>query len=275
MTLSKDLQSRMDAIIDEIRQMPSLVVAFSGGVDSTLVAALAYRALGDQALAVTAVSETLGALELEEAKHIAAEIGIRHELIEFSELSDADFRANTSARCFYCQSMRFEQLRAMARVHGCDVVASGSNESDLGDHRPGLKAMAQQQVYQPLLTHHVTKPEVRAMAQALGLSAWNKPAKACLSSRIPYGIEVTAKRLRRVEAAEDALTSMGFVQFRVRDHAGHARVEIDPQEQPRALAAETLKAISRSVRAAGFERVSLDLVGYRAGSLNPVSVARG
>ena len=275
MTPSQDLQSRMDAILDEMRAMPSLVVAFSGGVDSTLVAALAHRALGARALAVTAVSETLGSAELEEAKQLAAEIGIRHELIEFSELSDEDFRANTSARCFYCQSMRFEQLRAMARAHGCDVVASGSNESDLGDHRPGLKAMEQQQVYQPLLTHHVTKPEVRAMAQALGLSAWNKPAKACLSSRIPYGIEVTAGRLRRVEAAEEVLTELGFVQFRVRDHAGHARVEIDPTEQAAALGASTLRAIAQGVREAGFERVSLDLVGYRSGSLNPVAATAG
>ena len=269
-----DLQQKMDAIIEQMRQMPSMIVAFSGGVDSSVVAALAYRALGEDALAVTAVSETLASHELDEARQIASEIGIRHELIQFSELDDAQFRENTPARCFFCQTMRFGQLRAMADRLQCAVVASGSNHSDLGDHRPGLKAMADQRVYQPLLDHQVDKTQVRQMARAMGLSVWDKPAKACLSSRIPYGLEVTHERLRRIESAENVLLSLGFRQFRVRDHNGHARIEIDPNEMTHALAPKTMRALCDGIQSSGFTRVSLDMVGYRSGSLNPGGAGR-
>ena len=262
------LSAKIDAILAQMSALDALVVAFSGGVDSSLVAALAQRALGERALAVTAVSETLAALELQEARQIAQELGIRHELIAFSELEDEDFRANTSARCFYCQSMRFSQLQAMGQRLGVALVASGSNASDLGDHRPGLDAMRRLGVYQPLLEHDVDKAQVRQMARALGLSAWDKPAKACLSSRIPYGTEVTQARLRRVERAEEALHHMGLRQYRVRDHGGTARVEIATDEQDAAL--RMARALARAVREAGFDRVTLDLIGYRSGSLNPI-----
>lgn len=271
----RDLRALRQTLIDEMAGFDRLVVAFSGGVDSSLVAALAHEALGDRAVAVTAVSETLASRELDEARAIAAEIGITHELVAFSELDDARFRANTSARCFFCQSMRFGQLRAMAARMGCDVVASGSNASDLGDHRPGLKAMHEQRVYQPLLDHQVDKRTVRELARELGLSVWDKPAKACLSSRIPHGLEVTQERLRRIERAEEVLHAEGFVQFRVRAHGDLARLEIDPAEQPRALDGARLRALRDGVLEAGFSRVALDLVGYRSGSLNPVSAQRG
>ena len=257
----------VEAIVREMAQMGELVVAFSGGVDSSAVAALAYQALGERAVAVTAVSETLPARELEEARAIALEVGIRHEVMLFSELEDERFVANTASRCFFCQTMRFGQLRALADRLGYTVVASGSNVSDLGEHRPGLEAMANESVYQPFLRHGVDKPTVRQIAKAYGLSVWDKPAKACLSSRIPHGLEVTQERLRRIERAEDALAGMGFVQFRVRDHGGIARIEVASVEMPRALG--MARALAREVRAAGFERVTLDLVGYRAGSLSP------
>ena len=268
--MNPELQTKVDRILADMKAMGSIVVAFSGGVDSSVVAALAQRALGDDARAVTAVSETLGGRELDEARAIAAEIGIAHHEIAFSELSDERFVENTSARCFFCQTMRFSQLRSMAEQLGVQVVASGSNQSDLGDHRPGLKAMEDQRVYQPLLDHEVSKQEVRQIARWLELSVWDKPAKACLSSRIPHGLEVTHERLRRIERAEDVLEDLGFVQYRVRDHGGLARIEIASDELDRALERSVLERIARGAREAGFKRVTLDMVGYRSGSLNPV-----
>lgn len=269
-SLEPALLAKVDAIIDQIKTFDRLVVAFSGGVDSTVVAALAHRAIQERALAVTAVSETLASLELEDAKQLAAEIGITHQTIAFSELEDEDFIANTSARCFFCQSMRFSQLQRMGAALGAQVVASGSNLSDLGDHRPGLEAMRRLEVYQPLLEHQIDKNQVRQIARWLGLSAWDKPAKACLSSRIPHGTPVTLERLRRVERAEEVLHALGLKQYRVRDHGGVARIEIASDELDALLVPETLSALNQQLKAAGFERVTLDLVGYRSGSLNPV-----
>ena len=268
--LSPELRAKTDAILAEMGGMGRLVVALSGGVDSSLVAALAYRALGDGATAVTALSETLPQRELEEARHVAREIGIAHELVAFSELDDARFRENTAARCYFCQSMRFDQLRLIAERVGGALLASGTNHSDTGDHRPGLRAMKERGVYQPLLLHGLTKPDVRRLARALGLSVWDKPAKACLSSRIPHGLEVTEARLRRIERAEEVLYRHAFRQFRVRDHDGLARIEVAPAEMPRLLDGPLLKRIALDVRQAGFDAVTIDLAGYRSGSLNPV-----
>ena len=268
--LDDTIRQKMDAIVDEMAQFDSLVIAFSGGVDSSLVAALACRALdaGD-VRAITAVSETLAGRELDEACEVADEIGIAHDLIEFSELDDERFRENTSSRCFFCQSMRFEEIRQIADGVGAEVVASGTNASDTGDHRPGLEAMRRQGVYQPLLEHDVTKPQVRAMARHVGLSVWDKPAMACLSSRIPHGLEVTEERLRRIERAEDQLHRLGFEQFRVWAHGELARIEISVDELDAALKPSMLGKISTRVVDAGFERATLDVCGYRSGSLNP------
>lgn len=260
-------EQKRTSIIEEMQSLGDLVVAYSGGVDSSLVAALAFEALGDRALAVTAVSETLGGRELQDARRVAREIGIRHELVEFSELDDERFVENTASRCFFCQSMRFDQLGKLAAELGCDVLASGTNADDTGDHRPGLAAMSERNVYQPLLEWGVSKDEVRRMARAIGLSVWDKPAKACLSSRIPHGLSVTHDRLRRIERAEDAIEDLGYRQFRVRDHRGTARVEVGVDELDRLLA--EVEEIAARLRRAGFDRVTVDLHGYESGSLNP------
>lgn len=267
--LGRRTRQKMEAILAQMRELDSLVVAFSGGVDSSLVAALAVEALGAKVRAVTAVSETLAGRELEEAKEVAEEIGVDHSLLEFSELDNERFRENTPSRCFFCQSMRFEEIRRIADEVDAEVVASGTNASDEGDHRPGLEAMRRQGIYQPLLEQGVTKREVRKMARMLGLSVWDKPAMACLSSRIPHGLEVTDERLRRVERAEDAVYELGFEQFRVRAHDELARIEIAPEELERALNNEVLEALALRVAEAGFESVTLDMKGYRSGSLNP------
>ncbi len=268
-TWNETLRDKAETILEEMRNIERLVVAFSGGVDSSVVAALAHRALGDGATAVTAVSETLPDRELEEAEAVAREIGIRHEKMPFSELDDPNFRANTSSRCFFCQSMRFEQLEAIADQLGCETLASGTNASDRGDHRPGLEAMEQRDVYQPLLTHDIDKEGVRALARELGLSVWDKPAKACLSSRIPHGLEVTASALERIEAAEDVLHKRNFRQYRVRDHDGLARIEVGADELDRLLDPENLPEITKRIRETGFDEVTVDMAGYRTGSLNP------
>lgn len=267
--MTPELRQKVDAILAEMTEMDQIVVGFSGGVDSSVVAALALRALGDGATAVTAVSETLAGRELDEAKEVAQEIGIEHAFVELSELDDPRFRANTSARCFFCQSMRFEHLGKIAEQLGCDVLASGTNFSDLGDHRPGLKAMQERHVYQPLLDHKIDKKGVREIARWLEISVWDKPAMACLSSRIAHGLEVTNDRLRRIELAEECLHRLKFEQFRVRDHDGLARVEVAAAEMPRLLNASVLEHIARQIRDAGFDRVTVEMSGFRSGSLNP------
>lgn len=267
--MNHDLQQKVDAILAEMKEMGQIVVGFSGGVDSAVVAALALRALGDGATAVTALSETLAGRELDEAKQVAREIGIQHEFVRLSELDDPRFRANTSARCFFCQSMRFSHLGKVAEQLGCEVLASGTNFSDLGDHRPGLKAMEEKKVYQPLLNHQIDKDGVRQIARWLGLTVWDKPAMACLSSRIAHGLEVTNDRLRRIELAEECLHALNFQEFRVRDHDGLARVEVAAAEMERLLDAPILRQIAQKIRDAGFDRVTVEMAGFRSGSLNP------
>lgn len=266
--MTPQLQEKVDAILAEMAEMGQIVVGFSGGVDSSVVAALAKRALGDGATAVTALSETLAGRELDEAKQVAREIGIKHEFVRLSELDDPRFRANTSARCFFCQSMRFDHLGKVAQQIGCEVIASGTNYSDLGDHRPGLKAMEEKHVYQPLLKYQIDKQGVRDIARWLGISVWDKPAMACLSSRIAHGLEVTNDRLRRIERAEECLHELGFSQFRVRDHDGLARVEVAADEMEKLLRPQVLKAAAKGIKDAGFDRVTIEMSGFRSGSLN-------
>ncbi|WP_418281363.1 ATP-dependent sacrificial sulfur transferase LarE [Halorubrum sp. DTA98] len=247
-----------------------VLVAFSGGVDSSVVAALAADALGDDAVACTARSETLPAAELADAERVAGEIGIAHETVTFSELDDPNFVENDGDRCYHCRTMRLGEMYDRARQLGIDTVCDGTNADDPGEgHRPGLRAVEELNVFSPLLDAGIDKSAVRAIADAYGLSVADKPSMACLSSRIPTGLAVTPERLTRVEKAERLLREWGFEGFRVRDHDGLARVEIAPDELARALDPAFADAVHEHLSDLGFEYVTLDMAGYRTGSVSP------
>lgn len=240
-----------------------MLVAFSGGVDSGLVAALARRALGDRALAVTAAAETLAGVELDHARRLAAEIGIRHEVVTYSELDEPEFRANPSHRCYVCQGMRMDRMQERARAGGFATVCDGTNASDPGPDRPGLRAVRERGVYSPLLEHGVTKADARGLARELGLTVWDRPANACLSSRIPHGQLVTLPKLRRIEDAEAELQNRGFRVLRVRHEGDSARVEVGKGELP--AAERQWSEIEARLLELGFDGAALDPRGYRTG----------
>lgn len=254
----------------DLEARDGVLVAFSGGVDSSVVAALAHDALGADAVACTAKSETLPEAELDDTKRVAAEIGIRHEIVEFSELDSEKFVKNDGERCYHCRTMRLSAMFDAARGLGIEIVCDGTNASDPGEgHRPGLRAVSELNAYSPLLEHDIEKEEVRDIAREYELSVSEKPSMACLSSRIPTGLEVTEERLTRVEKAETLLRTWGFEQFRVRDHDGLARIEVAPDELERALDFDFARAAREHLTDIGFEHVTLDLEGYRTGSVSP------
>jgi uncharacterized protein len=258
------------AVRKSLAECDGVLIAFSGGVDSSVVAALAHDALGDAAVACTAKSETLPAAELDDARRVADEIGIRHEVVEFSELDDPEFVANGEDRCYHCRTMRLGRMYEAAHDLGISTVCDGTNASDPGEgHRPGLQAVEELDVRSPLLAAGIGKEEVRAIADDYDLSVADKPSMACLSSRIPTGLEVTDERLSRIEAAERVLREWGFSQFRVRDHDGLARIEIDPDELDAALNRDFVVAAREHLSDLGFDHVTLDLHGYRTGSVSP------
>ena len=264
------LDAKLDATRDDLAARDGVVVAFSGGVDSSVVAALARDALGDDAVACTARSETLPAEELDDARRVAEEIGIRHETVTFSELDNPDFVENDGERCYHCRTMRLGRMYDRARTLGIETVCDGTNASDPGEgHRPGLRAVEELEVFSPLLAYDITKEEVREIADDYGLSVADKPSMACLSSRIPTGLEVTEEKLTRVERAETLLRTWGFSQFRVRDHDGLARIEVAAEELEAALDPEFVRSAREHLTDLGFDHVTLDLHGYRTGSVSP------
>jgi uncharacterized protein len=263
-------EAKAAAVRSALAECDGVLVAFSGGVDSAVVAALAHDALGEDAVACTARSETLPAAELDDARAVAEEIGIRHEEVTFSELDNPDFVENDGDRCYHCRTMRLGRMYDRARELGIGTVCDGTNASDPGEgHRPGLRAVEELEIRSPLLAYDITKAEVRAIADAYGLSVADKPSMACLSSRIPTGLEVTAEKLTRVEKAETLLRTWGFSQFRVRDHDGLARIEVAPEELDAALDGEFVRAAREHLSDLGFDHVTLDLHGYRTGSVSP------
>lgn len=258
-----DLSGRIARLVADLGGRGSVLVAYSGGVDSAVVAALAFRALGEKALAVTAAAETLAGAELDHARCLAAEIGIRHETVTYNELDDPEFVANPRYRCYVCQGMRMDRMLREAAERGYAVVCDGTNASDPGPDRPGLRAIRERGIYSPLLAHGVDKETTRGIARALGLSVWDRPANACLSSRIPHGQLVTLGKLRRIESAEDVLAESGFRVVRVRHDEAAARIEVGPAEVSRL--AGMWPEIEPRLRALGFAQVTYDPRGYRRG----------
>ena len=262
------------AVREDLADRDGVLIAFSGGVDSSVVAALAHDVLGDNAVACTAKSETLPEAELEDAVSVAAEIGIPHEIVEFSELENPDFVVNDADRCYHCRTMRLGKMYDAAHDLGIETVCDGTNASDPGEgHRPGLRAVEELEIRSPLLEHNISKDEVREIADEYALSVADKPSMACLSSRIPTGLSVTKERLSRVEKAERILRTWGFSQFRVRDHDGLARIEIAREEFAAALNTDFVDAAREHLSKVGFDHVTLDLHGYETGSVSPANDA--
>jgi len=245
------------------------VVAYSGGTDSTLVATVAARALGARALAVTAVSPSLPPGELAEARRVAARVGVRHRAVRTHEAEREPYLANGTDRCYHCKAELYGVLARVAREAGLPVVVSGTNLDDLGDFRPGLLAAAERGVRHPLVEVGFSKAEVREAARMLGIPTWDKPASACLSSRIAFGVRITVEQLSKVGRAERLLKDLGFRQVRVRVHGDLVRVEVEPQDLSRLAEPSVRERVVEGLKALGYRYVTLDLEGFRSGSMNP------
>ena len=255
-------------LLSRLYALPSLIVALSGGADSAYLAWAAHRSLGGRSLSVTAVSPSYSAHDRAVVEDFVRKLGVRHEFIETREMENPKYRANAGDRCYFCKDELFSVLDELARERGIPAVAYGVNADDILDFRPGHRAATEHRVLTPLLDASLHKSEIRLLSQRAELPTWDRPASACLASRLPYGIEVTPERLALVERSEAALRELGFRQFRVRLHEKLARVEIAPEEMPRAMSPEMAARILARLKAAGFTYVALDLEGYRQGSLN-------
>jgi uncharacterized protein len=263
-----EVENKERRLHEILGSIPSLVVAYSGGVDSAYLAYAAHRALGEKMLAVTALSASYSARDRQEAEACVARFQLPHAFIETDELANPAYRANNPDRCYFCKDELFDKLDALAAQRGFAAVAYGVNVDDQGDWRPGQRAARAHRVLTPLLDAGLTKAEIRELARRADVPVWNRPASACLSSRIAYGIEVTPERLKTIEQGEEALRALGFRQFRVRHHDELVRIEISPEELPRALDPEITAKFLQIFKPLGFKFVTLDLEGYRSGSLN-------
>ena len=264
--MNPELATKYDALKAYVSRFDSALIAFSGGIDSSLVAYVTAEQLSSKALAVTSGSASLKRSDLGLAKHLAVEWGMEHRVIVTDELSKPDYRANPIDRCFHCKTSLYQSLAEIADLEGFDVIFNGTNTDDLGDHRPGLIAADDFHVRSPLVEVGFAKADIRALATHLGLENAQKPQAACLSSRFPYGSHITEERLSQVEAAEDVLAELGFTQFRVRHHEEVARLELLPEEFP--LAIELAETLQQRIKGCGFRFIAMDLVGFRSGALN-------
>jgi len=274
MTDSPDnsLNSKRKRLLAVLTGYGRVAVAFSAGIDSTVVAKAAQMACGDAAVAVTADSPSLAKGELAESRQLAELIGIRHRVVKTTEFQNADYLKNASDRCYFCKTELYEQLEGMAAELGVDVIVNGANLDDRGDHRPGMRAAGEHEVRSPLIEAKFTKNDVRALAKLWDLPTWDKPATPCLSSRIAYGLEVTPERVRRVDDAEHFLRDLiGVRELRVRHEANDlARIELPSTAIAKLAVAETAKAVTDHFKSLGFQYVTIDLEGFRSGSMNDV-----
>ena len=267
-TAPANLEAKEAVLSRALADLPSVIVAYSGGVDSAYLAYAATRALGPQALCITADSASYPERHRQMALRLAADFGLRHEIIRTDEMARPEYRANPANRCYYCKHELYTHLTAIARERGIPVIADGSNADDRGDYRPGRQAAREFGVISPLDAADLTKDEIRELSHRAGLPTWDEPASACLSSRIPYFSEVTGEKLRMIEQAEARLRDLGFRICRVRHHDAIARIELGRDEIPRAIEPSMADTIDRELRALGYAHVTIDLRGYRLGSLN-------
>jgi uncharacterized protein len=274
-SVSPSPEEKQTLLLSRLAEFSSIIVALSGGTDSAFLAWAAHQKLGERALSVTAFSPSFSAHDRAMTEAFVAKSGVRHEFIETHEMENPAYRANAPDRCYFCKDELFSALDGLAHARNFAAVAYGVNADDTLDFRPGHRAAAEHQVLAPLLDVGLRKAEIRTLSQRAGLPTWDRPASACLASRLPYGTEVTPERLALVERGEAALRELGFRQFRVRLHDQLARVEISPEEMPRAFSPQIAAAIADRLKAAGFTYVSLDLQGYRQGSLNETLSSRG
>jgi uncharacterized protein len=265
----KHLEAKRDRLLEILRCLDRAVVAFSGGIDSTVVAKAAQLAQGDKAVAVTADSPSVPRAEIEEAKQLATLIGIRHRIVSTEEFADPAYVKNDGARCYFCKSELYGRIERLLPELGATVICSGANLDDMGDYRPGLKAAGEHGICHPLQEAGFTKADVRALAKSWGLPTWDKPASPCLSSRIAPGVQATPERVGRIEAAEKKLRALGLIECRVRLHEGElARIEVPPNELARIADSAVRVELVRDLKEIGFRFVTLDLEGFRSGSLN-------
>lgn len=262
------LSSKLKSLKKILADMQSVLVAYSGGTDSTFLLKVTSNVLGDKAIAVTACSETYTPRELHEAKKNAESIGAKHVVVNTNELDDPNFSSNSPERCYYCKTELFTKLFALAKEHGLNCVIDGSNCDDEKDFRPGMRAAAEFHVRSPLKEAGFTKDEIRALSKEMNLPTWDKPPLPCLSSRFPYGTQITREKVSRVARAEEFLADLGIRQLRVRDHDNIARIEVPHADMPMFLDEKISKKIMEKFKALGYAYVTLDLQGYRMGSMN-------
>jgi uncharacterized protein len=262
------MNEKYEKLLTLLKSFRGVALAFSGGVDSTFLMAVSQKALGKRALAVIGRSPTYPKRELQAAIRLAEQIGARYKVVDTDEMSREEFRANPPDRCFHCKTVLFGTVRKIAEEEGLEQVIEGTNADDAGDYRPGMQAAEKLGVRAPLLEVGMTKQEIRDMSKELGLPTWNKPAMACLSSRIPYGQEITMPKLSRIEATENGIRDLGLLELRVRDHGDVARIEVNPEKIAELAASPTREQISKIAKTAGYKYVCLDLEGYRTGAMN-------